>query len=433
MKPITSVENLGKRYRIGRREAAYATIRESLTRTMKSPLVYIQRLLRRDQRRSIESEGHVWALKGIRFDLTPGELVGVIGRNGAGKSTLLKILSRVTEPTEGSVSLWGRAASLLEVGTGFHPELTGRENVFLSGAILGMTHREIQLNFDAIVSFAEVDQFIDTPVKHYSSGMQMRLAFAVAAHLESEILIVDEVLAVGDAAFQQKCINTMEKVGQDGRTVLFVSHSMASVTRLCSRAILLDRGSIVADGRSHEVASQYLQGGMGIASASEWFDPASAPGDDVVRLYAVRVRTEDGEIVDTADVRRPVGIEIEYEVMKQGNILVPYFEFLNEYGILAFATLDNDESWQTTPRPLGRFQSTAWIPGNMLAEGILRVRAAICNMNPFKVHVDQFCAVSFHLIDSLDGDSARGIYAGSFPGVVRPKLKWTTDYSMRSS
>ena len=234
MKPIIQVENLGKLYRIGAKQASYTTLRESLTDIARAPW----RLLKRNG----QSNPEIWAIRDVNFEIQQGEVVGMIGRNGAGKSTLLKLLSRITEPTTGRIELNGRIASLLEVGTGFHPELTGRENIYLNGAILGMAHLEINRKFDEIVAFAEVEKFIDTPVKHYSSGMYLRLAFAVAAHLEPEILLVDEVLAVGDGRFQRKCLDKMQDVGKQGRTVIFVSHNMAAVTRLCPRAILLHDG-----------------------------------------------------------------------------------------------------------------------------------------------------------------------------------------------
>jgi lipopolysaccharide transport system ATP-binding protein len=251
MKPIIRVRGLGKQYRIGARSAGYATLRESLMESLNKPFGW----LRRNGR---TAENTIWALKDVNFDVQPGEVVGIIGRNGAGKSTLLKILSRITEPTEGEVDLHGRVASLLEVGTGFHPELTGRDNVFLNGAILGMRRAEINRKFDDIVQFAEVEKFIDTPVKHYSSGMYTRLAFAVAAHLDPEILIVDEVLAVGDAAFQKKCLGKMGEVAGAGRTVLFVSHNMATIQALCRRAVLLQSGRTAAIGRTDTVLHKYV-------------------------------------------------------------------------------------------------------------------------------------------------------------------------------
>ena len=235
--------------------------------------------------------------------MKPGEIVGIIGRNGAGKSTLLKVLSRITRPTTGVVEISGRAGCLLEVGTGFHAELTGRENIFLNGAILGMGKSEIDRKFDEIVDFGEVGKFIDTPVKHYSSGMYLRLGFAVAAHLEPDILIVDEVLAVGDARFQKKCLNKMQDVGKEGRTVLFVSHNMQAITRLCPRAILLDDGKILVDGPAHKVVSAYLNSGFGTMASRDWPDPTKAPGRETARLRSVRTRTEDGRVTEAMDIR----------------------------------------------------------------------------------------------------------------------------------
>src|SRR2546430_8231464 len=249
MQPIIAAENVGKRYQIGTQSAAYSTLRESLTNAVLS--------LRKVGERSDRSKQKIWALRDVSFNVNPGEVVGIIGRNGAGKSTLLRILSRVTEPTTGRVILRGRVGSLLEVGTGFHPELTGRENIFLNGSILGMSRKEILRRFDEIVAFAEVEQFIDTPVKRYSSGMYLRLAFAVAAHLEPEILVVDEVLAVGDVAFQKKCLGKMGDVAKEGRTVLFVSHHLQSIKTLCHRTILIESGRIKCDGPTDETLEAY--------------------------------------------------------------------------------------------------------------------------------------------------------------------------------
>jgi len=234
---------------------------------------------------------NMWALKDVSFEVKKGDVVGIIGRNGAGKSTLLKILSRITEPTTGHVEVCGRVGSLLEVGTGFHPELTGRENIYLNGSLLGMKKAEIRRKFDEIVAFSEIEKFLDTPVKFYSSGMYVRLAFSVAAHLEPEILLVDEVLAVGDAAFQKRCLGKMNEVGKEGRTVFFVSHSMPAITRLCERVILLDGGRLLQDGRSHQIVSTYLNSGRGTTCQREWVDQTMAPGGDVACLRAVRMRS----------------------------------------------------------------------------------------------------------------------------------------------
>jgi lipopolysaccharide transport system ATP-binding protein len=292
MSAAIAAEGLSKRYRIGELQRGYGTLRDSLAAVG----------------RRIRQTGHhhheeIWALKDITFDVAQGEVLGVIGRNGAGKSTLLKVLTRITTPTSGRAMIRGRVSSLLEVGTGFHPELTGRENVFLNGAILGMKRREIIRKLPDIVEFSGIDQFMDTPVKRYSSGMYVRLAFSVAAHLEPEIMLVDEVLAVGDAEFQRRCLGRMEEIGGTGRTVLFVSHNMQAVAQLCDRVILLERGGVVVDGPSTDVVAQYLQMGHGTSSEQAWPDLASAPGDDLVRLRRVRVIDEDGSRTDTVDDR----------------------------------------------------------------------------------------------------------------------------------
>lgn len=419
MNPVIKVDGLGKQYRLGTTQARYDSLRDSIARAFQSPL----KRFRNAKRASGEM---IWALKDVSFEVKPGEVVGIIGRNGAGKSTLLKLLSRITEPTVGGIDICGRVGSLLEVGTGFHPELTGRENIFLNGAVLGMKRVEIARKFDEIVSFAEVEKFVDTQVKHYSSGMYLRLAFAVAAHLEPEILIVDEVLAVGDASFQRKCMNQMQNVGQQGRTVLLVSHNMPAISRLCQRVILIDGGRVLRDGPSHKVVSEYLSSGMGTTAEREWTDMNKAPGNDIVRLRAVRVCTEDNQPAEAIDIRRPVGIEMEFDVLKPGQVLVPNYHVLNEEGVYVFVASDHDPNWWRRPRPTGRYVSTAWIPGNFLAEGTLIIGAAVSTMDPVTIHFWERDAVSFQVVDSLDGDSARGDYAGRMPGIVRPLLKWTT-------
>ena len=415
---MISVTDLGKRYRLGAAQLPYGSLRDTLANAVRLPL--------RTLRTKRSSPPFLWALKDVSFDVTPGEIVGIIGRNGAGKSTLLKMLSRITEPTIGKIELYGRIGSLLEVGTGFHPELTGRENIYLNGAILGMKRTEITRKFEEIVAFAEVEKFIDTPVKHFSSGMYMRLAFAVAAHLEPEILLVDEVLAVGDGRFQRKCLDKMQDVGRQGRTVLFVSHNMPAITRLCPRTILLDAGRVISDGPSSQVIGAYLSSGLGTAAARVWPDPDAAPGDDVVRLCAVRVCSENGVFSDALDIRRPIGIEMEYEVLQSGHALTPNYHFYNEEGVYSFVARETDPRWAGRARPAGRYVSTAWIPGNLLSEGTLFVGAAISTMDPVVVHFYERDAVAFQIIDSMDGDSARGDFAGPMPGVVRPLLEWST-------
>ncbi|HEX8423403.1 MAG TPA: ABC transporter ATP-binding protein [Pyrinomonadaceae bacterium] len=422
MAPIIRVENLGKQYRLGGPQAAYSTLRETLVGAARAPFRWAARRK--------PPAATVWAVRDVSFEVKPGEIVGIIGRNGAGKSTLLKMLSRITEPTTGAIDLYGRVGSLLEVGTGFHPELSGRENIYLNGAILGMLRTEIARKFDEIVAFAEVEKFIDTPVKHYSSGMYLRLAFAVAAHLEPEILIVDEVLAVGDARFQRKCLNKMQDVGQQGRTVLFISHSMAAITRLCQRAILLNEGQVIADGPSDRVVSTYLHSGLGTVAERAWPDRSKAPGNEVARLRRVRVHDAEGRTTDAIDIRQPVGLEMEFEVLQGGYVLVPNFGLYNEEGVLLFIAIDSDPAWRDKARTVGRHTSTAWVPGNFFAEGSLTVNAAVSTFEPVFVHAGETEAVAFQVVDSMDGDSARGGFAGVLPGVIRPLLRWENKFSL---
>lgn len=418
--------NIGKQYHIGGPKKKYPTFRAQISDAVAAPFRRTAKLLKGQATGAAELDELIWALEDISFDVKHGEVVGIIGRNGAGKSTLLKIISRITEPTTGYIDLYGRVGSLLEVGTGFHLELTGRENIYLNGSILGMKRVEIDRKFDEIVDFSEVEKFIDTPVKHYSSGMLVRLAFSVAAHLDPEILIVDEVLAVGDTRFQKKCMNKMGDVGQQGRTVLFVSHNMAAITRLCERVILLDEGKLLDDGAPHNVVSSYMNADQGTSAQREWPDPAKAPSGDAVRLCAARIRTEDGQISDAIDIRYPVILEMEYEVLKPGYVLLPHYHLFNEQGIYVFTTFDQDSTWRNRPRPVGCYVSQAVIPGNFLSEGTLFVHANMSTLDP---HIFQFSgadAVAFQVIDSMDGDSARGDWGGSLGGAVRPLLKWNT-------
>lgn len=422
------VTGIGKEYRIGKLQPGYRTLRETLFDVMTSPVRRAGKLLRGQAAGAADMDEIFWALKDVSFNVKYGEIVGVIGRNGAGKSTLLKILTRITEPTEGKVKIRGRVGSLLEVGTGFHQELTGRENVYMNGAILGMKRSEIDRKFDEIVAFSEVEKFMNTPVKFYSSGMKVRLAFAVAAHLEPEILLVDEVLAVGDSRFQKKCLNKMEDVGQQGRTVIFVSHNMPTITRLCGRVLLLDQGCLIQDGPSHHVVGAYLQSDAGTTAVREWPDPATSPGGEIARLRGVRVRAEDGQITEVVDIQQSIAIEMEYEVLRSGYVLLPHFHLHNEEGVKLFVTNDLDPEWRGRQRPKGRYVSTAWIPGNLLTEGMLFVQAAIVTLDPVIKQFYEPDAIAFQVADSLDGNSARGDYGGPMSGVIRPLLKWNTQY-----
>ena len=416
MATAIAAAGLSKRYRIGELRAGYGTLRESLVRGA-------NRIARGELRHDYHHE-EIWALRDVSFSIPQGQVVGIIGRNGAGKSTLLKLLARITSPTEGRAEIRGRVGSLLEVGTGFHPELTGRENVFLNGAVLGMKRREIGRKFSEIVDFAGVEKFIDTPVKRYSSGMYVRLAFAVAAHLEPEILLVDEVLAVGDAEFQRRCLGRMQDFGASGRTVLFVSHNMQAVARLCERTLLLDEGRIVHDGPSPEVVARYLQSGQGSGSFREWTDETS-PGHDV-KLRWVRV-VQDDETTETVDVRRPIGIEIGFRVDSSDLELFPKIKVYNAEGDTLFNALDTDVRWEG-PTPAGDYVSTAWIPGNLLNEGFVTVDVAVVSLGAKLIpHTGFYNAVSFHVYDPGDGDSARGRFGGQLRGAVRPLLEWTTD------
>jgi len=415
MSVAIDVEAVSKKYRLGEYHAAYGTLRESLVHAGR-------RLTGREHNRAA---AEIWALQDVTFEVPEGQVLGVIGRNGAGKSTLLKILTRITAPTSGRAEIRGRVGSLLEVGTGFNQELTGRENVYLNGAILGMKRREIERRFDDILEFSGVERFIDTPVKRYSSGMYVRLAFAVAAHLEPEILLVDEVLAVGDAEFQARCLGRMEDFGDGGRTVLFVSHNMQAVAQLCHTAVLLDGGKLVRQGPSEEIVAHYLQTSAGAGSSHTW-SADEAPGDDLVRLRSVRIVDGEGETVDYVDVRRPVGIELGFTVLERGGPAVLPKIKVTTAGRVAFNAMDTDPRWHHASAP-GDYVATAWIPGNLLNEGLVSVDAAICSIDSPKLHhhVSIHEAVSFHVQDPAQGDSSRGVFTGQWRGVVRPLLEWT--------
>lgn len=415
---VVSVAGLGKRYRIGHQRDPYGRLTESISGALRAPL---ERL----RGRSRDTSEWFWALRDVSFDLRQGDVVGVIGRNGAGKTTLLKVLSRITEPTTGQAVLNGRIGSLLEVGTGFHPELSGRENIFMSAAVLGMSRNDVLRRFDEIVEFAGVETFLDTPIKRYSSGMQVRLGFAVAAHLEPEVLFVDEVLAVGDAAFQAKCLGRIEEIGASGRTVVFVSHSMPAILRLCPRAILLDQGRLVATGPTHEVVRAYLETDLGRTSERDW-SARDGPGDEVAKLRSVRVVPADSGSPEEVEIRQPVMIEVEYWSESPGD-LRPYvnLHFFNDEGVCLFASDDNsDVGWRQTPRSRQLIRSTVTIPGDFLAEGRVIVTVAVSTMNPTIIHAIERDAIAFQVVDRSGGYGVRGDWVGDWPGVVRPMLKW---------
>jgi len=415
MSTAITAEGLAKQYRIGQYRQAYGTLRDSL--------VHAAKLLAR--REHVAETRDIWALQDVSFDVQEGEVLGVIGRNGAGKSTLLKILTRITSPTAGRAEIRGRVGSLLEVGTGFHPELTGRENIYLNGSILGMKRREIAGKLPEIIEFSGIEKFLDTPVKRYSSGMYVRLAFSVAAHLEPEILLVDEVLAVGDAEFQRRCLGRMEEYGTSGRTVVFVSHNMPAVSRLCERVILLSGGTIAMDGPAEEVVAHYLHTETGTASWRRW-EGTDSPGNDLVRLRGARVVDSDGGIVDASDVRQPVGIEIGFDVLRLGEPVFAQIKLLDQRGDIAFNALDSRPEWRVPSAP-GSYVVTAWLPGNLLNEGLYTVNIAVCTAGAKLIHhAGVVEAVSFTVYDPAEGDSSRGSFTGPLRGPVRPLLEWTT-------
>jgi len=410
---VIKAENIGKRYIIRHEQGErYKTLAGTLSNITKA----VTQAPKED----------FWALDEVSFEINQGERIGIIGRNGAGKSTLLKVLARIVTPTRGRAEITGRVSSLLEVGTGFHPELSGRENIFLNGAILGMSKSEIQRKFDEIVAFAEVEKFLDTPVKRYSSGMYVRLAFAVAAHLEPEILIVDEVLAVGDSAFQKKCLGKMEDVAGQGRTILFVSHNMETVLRLCNKAMLLENGKLKQIGETDAVIRAYLHTGTGTNAQRSWIGKPNAPTNEIVKLRQVKVHTEDLTVKDSFDVTRPIGISMEYEVLKDGDSFTHSFNFFNEEGLNLFNTHDTGYEVKTLPRAKGIYTTTMWIPGNLLAEGVVVVGVAIIKKEPFSIYFHELDAVSFNVTDHIRGDSARGDYTLGFPGLMRPLCNWET-------
>jgi len=422
MYPVIRVDHLGKRYRIGLAPIKYQTLSENITNALRAPL----RAIRRVQIPKHDSADTIWALRDISFDVHQGQVLGIIGRNGAGKSTLLKVLSRITEPTEGTVTIKGRVGSLLEVGTGFHPELTGRENIFLNGAILGMKRKEIERKFDEIVDFSEVEQFIDTPVKRYSSGMYLRLAFAVAAHLEPEILVVDEVLAVGDAEFQKKCLGKMGDVAQQGRTVLFVSHNMSAVLRLTQESLVIEKGRLVLRAPSPQAVDYYLSAGHSQAGERFWDEdevPASAAP---FRPIALRLHDKRGKVVDSVRSTEPFQIEVEYRLDAALTGLRIGLYFYTTRGEPVFTTFDTDAPAmfeKHTDRAPGHYISRCTIPADLLNQGRYAVGINASTYN-IKRYFEDEQALDFN----VDVSGAPGMHwIETRQGTVRPRLDWTIE------
>jgi lipopolysaccharide transport system ATP-binding protein len=412
MKPMIAVEQLSKRYRIGG-GPAHNSLRDALAAGVRAPF--------RKLRNGSNESQTIWALKDVSFKVQPGEVIGIIGRNGAGKSTLLKILSRIIKPTAGRAILNGRVGSLLEVGTGFHAELTGRENVFLNGAILGMSKQEIESKFDEIVAFAETEQFLDTPVKHYSSGMIVRLAFAVAAHLEPEILIIDEVLAVGDVAFQKKCLGKVSEVAKGGRTVLFVSHDLAAVNSLCERSILLHEGAIVISGPTREVTSYYLDTANKLYSPVTWVDVPRESGDEI-QLTRASV-SQRNSMTNAIDCREDFTISLAYENKKVLADARFFIVIRNAKGDIVFTTSDCDAvASDTENRKIGKFVSEVTVPGGLLKSGSYfgTIGADLKNQRIIFAAND---VLNFEVFESGDDTLAE---RHKRVGVIAPLLDWET-------
>jgi lipopolysaccharide transport system ATP-binding protein len=425
---IIRVENVSKKFLL-RHEAGvarYKSLRETLAVGAKN---FARRFGYRYNDPAFSRREEFWALRDVSFEVNRGDVVGIIGRNGAGKSTLLKILSRITEQTAGRIVIHGRIASLLEVGTGFHPELTGRENIFLNGAILGMARSEIIRKFDDIVAFAEVEKFVDTPVKHYSSGMYVRLAFSVAAHLEPEILIVDEVLAVGDSDFQKRCLGKMREVSsKDGRTVLFVSHNMGMVSSLCGKGLLLESGRVTTAGPVSTVLMAY-QSRTGATSAEVDLSKTQLMGDDFVRPLECYVRSSNGMRGSEFSIDEPVVIGLRFRVLKDTplgqSLTYPQVDLVSSRGELIFQAMAPNSSlhkWNTD-----EYEAECWIPANFLNNDIysIDISMATCH-HGVKVHFHLKSILCFHVVEDLEATmlSTRNGYSGSIAGVIRPALDW---------
>ncbi len=410
------VENLGKKYVIGSSPDRYRTLRDSIVDAARWPV----RLLRGELASHKET---IMALDGVSFEVHKGEVLGVVGRNGAGKSTLLKILSRVTEPSQGYAEIHGRVGSLLEVGTGFHPELTGRENIALNGAILGMKRAEIDRKFDEIVDFSGVEKFIDTPVKRYSSGMYLRLAFAVAAHMEPEILVVDEVLAVGDAEFQRKCLGKMSDVAQQGRTVLFVSHNMSAILRLTQETIVLEKGKMIYRAPSPQAIDYYLTSGFAQTGERRWLSDEIPSDTGPFRPIALRLRSPQGIIVDTVRSTEPVTIEFEYQLDQPITGLRTGLYLLTTHGEHIFTSFDTDEPKKYerfATRPSGHFISRCEIPGDLLNDG-----RYVLGVNASSFRVRRYFQDEYALAFTVDATGAPGMHwLEPRLGPIRPRLDW---------
>ena len=420
-------ENLGKQYRIGTftglgsPRSQYRTMRETISNTFLRPF---GRKRSDTTRASVKDhEQIIWAVKDISFEVPKGRVLGIIGRNGAGKSTLLKIFSRVTEPSTGYAEIHGRVGSLLEVGTGFHPELTGRENIYLNGAILGMKRTEIEKKFDEIVGFSEVEKFIDTPVKRYSSGMYLRLAFAVAAHLEPEILVVDEVLAVGDAEFQRKCLGKMTDVAQEGRTVLFVSHNMSAILRLTEETLVLDRGKNILLAPTAQAVDYYMSSGFAEIGERQWLKDETPANAYPFRPISLRVKDSRGRIIDTVRSTEPVTIELYYQLESPISALRVGIYLMTARGEQVFTSFDTDDPAQFDAYPVrqpGEYTSICELPADLLNEG-----RYVAGINASAYRIRRYFQDDQALTFTVDGTGSPGTQWPELRlGSIRPRLTW---------
>ena len=419
------VENLSKQYRLG--EVGTGTISHDLNRwwaKMRGKEDPFLKIGETNDRSKKGDSDYVWALKDINFEVKKGEVLGIIGKNGAGKSTLLKILSKVTGPTIGEIKGFGRIASLLEVGTGFHPELTGRENIYLNGTILGMTKAEVSKKLDEIVDFAGVERYLDTPVKRYSSGMMVRLGFAVAAHLEPEILIIDEVLAVGDAEFQKKAIGKMEEVSKgEGRTVLFVSHNMDSIKSICTSSIVLYNGTISFCGNVDDAISNYISNIQKRSAVSYIY--ADSPGNEFAKIKSIKIINSNNELSNQFYTDDCFEIEIEYWDINDLSTNTSIIHIKNQYNQLLFASNEfNSSNWKKIHETSGLIRARCRIPAKLLQPGVYSVLVAIGCYNPNIVHVLLDNIVSFEIQETYSISSEKGKITGEWPGLIRPHLEW---------
>jgi len=422
---VIKAENLGKIYTIGHQgeNGPYVALRDVVMKNARSFWRKTKDLAKGRPIIQGDTMEEVWALKDVNFEIQRGEIVGIVGNNGAGKSTLLKILSRITEPSTGRVTIRGRVANLLEVGTGFHPELSGRENIYLNGTILGMSRVEVKRKFDEIVAFAETEKYLDTPVKRYSSGMYVRLAFAVAAHLEPEILVVDEVLSVGDIQFQQKCLGKMESVGKDGRTVLFVSHNLTAVSQLCTRGLVLEKGEMTFDGESTRAIHYYTDA---VISSPKQEVKATVADADSVRFLSARILDTSGAALTSVGIHRPFFIETKFQVPDHVHgTLVPNCHFKTADGLYAFIVNAPD----MRPFEPGIYTALCKVPGNFFNDGMYKVGLAVTEYEKtsLKVHFFAEDYLTVTVTESAFDNPLRYGYRGPIPGVLRPSLEWTVE------